>query len=454
MPPLSIPPAAAVELGLTPTQRRRRMLHRQFRGGGRKAVRLFSEICRELSLPTPSRRALNVRLPMSTTPIWSTRSFESGEATPPERFVVRSPGRVNLIGEHTDYNEGLVLPMAIEPHIRIEVSMRPDRLMVLGTARLGESPVEVDLRRPLCAADYRGGWAAYPCGVLAGFQRLGWEVPGFEAHVSATLPAGGGLSSSAALEVGFATVAEVLCRRQLPPAEKALLAQRAEHEFAGVPCGIMDPFAVTFGRVGHAMALDCRTQSLRYVRIPTESVSVVIVHSGVKHRLADGEYAKRRAECESAARLLGVASLRDVLPADWEGVQTALPPLERRRARHVISEHQRTLDFVAALEAGNWDDAGEKMYGSHRSLSEDYEVSCSELDLLVQLAGSIPGVFGCRMTGGGFGGCVVALVAAERTEAVREALKTGYREATGIDPVVVVTAAADGVHLVGGETAC
>lgn len=373
--------------------------------------------------------------------------FSGGDVTPAQNFTVVSPGRVNLIGEHTDYNEGVVLPMAIEPHIRIEVTARRDRQMVLRTAREGKPVVAVDLGRPLCAADYRGAWTAYPCGVLACFQRLGWEVPGFEARISGTLPAGGGLSSSAALEVGFATVVEALCGRQLPPAEKALLAQRAEHEFAGVPCGIMDPFAVTFGRTGHAMLLDCRTQALRYVRLATETISVVIVHSGVKHRLADGEYAKRRAECASAARFLGVDSLRDVLPARWKERQETLPLLERSRARHVLTEHQRTLEFVGALEAGNWELAGENMYGSHRSLSEDYEVSCGELDLLVGLARGIPGVFGCRMTGGGFGGCVVALVSADRTTAVGEALKNGYREATGFEPTVVVTRAADGTHV-------
>ena len=397
-----------------------------------------------------SNQGLNVDLTMGTTPNLSEAYFSSGEASPASRFTVVSPGRVNLIGEHTDYNEGVVLPMAIEPHIRIEVTARRDRQMVLRTVWEGEPLVTVDLGRPLCAADYHGVWTAYPCGVLACFQRLGWEVPGFEARISATLPAGGGLSSSAALEVGFATVVEALCGRQLPPAEKALLAQRAEHEFAGVPCGIMDPFAVTFGRAGHAMLLDCRTQALRYVRLATETISVVIVHSGVKHRLADGEYAKRRAECASAARLLGVDSLRDVSPARWKERQETLPLLERSRARHVLTEHQRTLEFVEALEAGNWEVAGERMYGSHRSLSEDYEVSCGELDLLVGLARGIPGVFGCRMTGGGFGGCVVALVSADRTAAVGEALRKGYREATGLEPAVVVTRAADGAHVAFG----
>jgi galactokinase len=391
---------------------------------------------------------------MDRNPSWFERFFSEGEAFPSSGFTVVSPGRVNLIGEHTDYNEGLVLPMAIEPCIRIEVMPRRDRRIILSTGRSGEPVTEVDFGLPLRAADHCGRWTAYPCGVFAGFQRLGWEIPGFEARVSATLPAGGGLSSSAALEVGFATAVEVLCGKVLPPLEKALLAQRAEHEFAGVPCGIMDPFAVTFGRAANAMLLDCRTMEVRYVPMDSATVSVLIVHSGVKHRLADGEYAKRRAECEAAARLLGVDSLRDVSPSQWTNVEGTLPLLERRRARHVISEHQRTLHFVEALEAGDWCVAGEAMYGSHASLSEDYQVSCRELDLLVELARGIPGVFGCRMTGGGFGGCVVALVASERVESVRAVLGKGYQYVTGIDPVMVVTRAADGARVLPYARAC
>jgi galactokinase len=408
----------------------------------------FYESRYELSLPWESCRGLNVGITMESLPSRSDSRLMGGEMPSLERFAVISPGRVNLIGEHTDYNDGLVLPMAIEPHIRIEVTSLSERRVVLFTDRRGEPSVDVDLARPLCAEDHRGKWTAYPCGVLAGFQRLGWDIPGFQARISGTLPVGGGLSSSAALEVGVATAVEALCGRLLPPAEKAHLAQRAEHEFAGVPCGIMDPFAVTFARDGHAMLLDCRTQTLRHIRVFSETVSVLIAHSGVKHRLADGEYARRRADCESAARLLGVGSLRDVSSARWAEIQHTLPPLERRRARHVVTENQRVLDFVKALETENWVGAGELMYESHRSLSEDYEVSCGELDLLVRLASRIPGVFGCRMTGGGFGGCVVALVSAERTDEARDALRNGYREATGIDPSVMVTRAVDGARVV------
>ena len=363
-------------------------------------------------------------------------------------FAVISPGRVNLIGEHTDYNGGLVLPVAIEPHIRIEVRPRADRWMRVSTEWSRESEVRVDLEAPIESSDYRGSWGAYPCGVVAGFQRLGWQIPGFEARISATLPAGGGVSSSAALEVGMATVVEELCGEKLSLEGKALLAQQAEHEFAGVPCGIMDQFAVTFGRAGSAMLLDCRSHELRYVTLDSEAVSVLVIHSGVKHRLADGEYARRRSECESAAGYLGVSLLRDVsLPRFFE-LEETLPILERRRARHVITEHIRTMDFVNALESGDWMGAGEKMYGSHASLSADYEVSCRELDLLVEISRGIAGVFGCRMTGGGFGGCVVALIDSARAEEVQAEFRESYQKATGIDPVLFVTMAADGAAIV------
>jgi len=369
---------------------------------------------------------------------------------PPSRrsaFSVIAPGRVNLIGEHTDYNDGLVLPMAIEPHIRLDVASRPDRWMVLETDRSDEPEVRVDVGQPLSPHDFKGSWTAYPCGVVAGLKRLGWEIPGFHARISATLPAGAGLSSSAALEVGIATAIEVLVGRHLSSEEKALLCQGAEHEFAGVPCGIMDQFAVTFGKLGHALLLDCQTRELRQVPLATEAVSVLVIHSGVKHSLADGEYAKRRAECHSAARLLGVASLREIGLSEWRVREPSLPDLECRRSRHVVTEHERTLAFVDALKARAWHAAGECMYGSHASLRDDYEVSCEELDLIVEMAREVDGVYGCRMTGGGFGGCAVALVDANRTPQIQQFVRSRYREQTGIDPVTFVTKAAGGVAL-------
>ena len=321
-------------------------------------------------------------------------------------FAVWSPGRVNLIGEHTDYNDGFVLPIAIDRGLRIVVRSRLDR-MVLLTSDRGGSPVAIDLDITLTPG--RGDWGRYAEGVLAGFQRLGWQIPGFEAAITADLPAGGGLSSSAALEVGIATAVEALAGRSLPDGDKPLLCQRAEHEFAGVPCGIMDQCAVTLGRAGHAMLLDCRTRRLRHVPLAADTVRLLVIDSGVKHALVDGEYAARRRQCESAAALLGRPTLRDVTEEDWLRDRDRLPALERRRAGHVIAENARVLAFVSAVERGEWPEAGRLMGESHVSLRDDYEVSCRELDAICAVAAGEDGVFGCRMTGGGFGGCVVAL---------------------------------------------
>ena len=371
----------------------------------------------------------------------ASRRLHSDRSNRPGAFVVSAPGRVNLIGEHTDYNEGFVLPMAIEKGISIAVRPREDRLVVLKTAAEA-GVVTVDLAEPLRSG--RRDWACYPLGVLAGFQALGWEIPGFDAEISATLPAGGGLSSSAALEVAMATVVETLCGKSLSLEQKALLCQQAEHEFAGVPCGIMDQFAVTFGKAGHAMLLDCRSRELRYVPFGGGDVSLLVINSGVKHSLADGEYAKRRAQCESAAGLLQVRSLRDVTPAQWLAGKEALPTIERKRAAHVLSENERAVAFVKALEVNDLGTAGRLMYESHESLRVDYEVSCSELDRLVEISRGIAGVHGCRMTGGGFGGCAVALIESARAEEIGVQFYSCYRDSTGIAAGLFVTRAADG----------
>ncbi|MFM9058561.1 MAG: galactokinase [Planctomycetaceae bacterium] len=357
----------------------------------------------------------------------------------PRPFVVTAPGRVNLIGEHTDYNDGFVLPMAIERGVRIVVTPRADRYAVLRSTREPD-PVEIDLARPLVPG--RRDWARYPLGVIAGYADRGFTVPGFTAEISADLPAGGGLSSSAALEVATATVIETLCGRALPAHDKALLCQRAEHEFAGVPCGIMDQFAVTCGRVGHALLLDCRSREIRHV--PCGDVAVLVADSGVKHALADGEYARRRAECEAASRALGVASLRDVSAELWHDRGCDLPDPLRRRAAHVVSENARVHRFTAALEARDWPTAGRIMGESHESLHRDYEVSCPELDLLVESAAGVAGLFGCRMTGGGFGGCVVALAEPARAAAALATLLDRYRAASGIETTGFLTRAAGG----------
>ena len=358
----------------------------------------------------------------------------------PRSFAVTAPGRVNLIGEHVDYNDGFVLPMAIERHVRLDVRPRKDRLVVIRTDR-GPESITLDLAESILPRP--GHWSSYVAGVIEGFRRLGFDPPGFEADVSATLPAGGGLSSSAALEVATATALETLCGRSLAAERKALLCQAAEHEFAGVPCGIMDQFAVCFAVPGHALCLDCRSRSIVPVPIGA-GLRVLVINSGVKHALADGAYATRRAECAEAAGRLGVASLRDLVPADLDGAARFLPPPLLARARHVVGEIARVPAFVGALAVCDWETAGWLLGESHRSLSVDYEVSCPELDLLVELARGVPGIIGCRMTGGGFGGCVVALVEEAGADDAARALVDAYRDARGIDAEWFLTAAAGG----------
>jgi len=363
-------------------------------------------------------------------------------------FTVRAPGRVNLIGEHTDYNDGFVLPMAIDRHVAIHVRPRHDRLVIL---RSGRDPRAVTLDLASAIEPVPRHWSNYPAGVIVGYQRHGYGIPGFDAEISATLPAGGGLSSSAALEVATATAIETLCGRSLPPDEKALLCQQAEHEFAGVPCGIMDQFAVCFGQAGHAIQLDCRSRQI--VPVPIDgAVRVLVIDSGVRHSLVDGEYAARRRQCETAARLLGVRSLRDVGPADWARGGPLLPAIERARVGHVLSENDRVIAFAAALGRRDWPAAGRLMRESHESLRRDYEVSCRELDLIVEAAGGVPGVHGCRMTGGGFGGSVVALIDRSRTGAILPAVAESCRAALGREPSMFVTSAAGGpeVRATGG----
>ena len=361
-------------------------------------------------------------------------------------FAASAPGRVNLIGEHTDYNDGFVLPMAIERHVTIRVRPRGDRLAVLRTQR-DRRPVTLDLTETIHPVGR--SWSNYVRGVIEGYRIHGFEIPGFDAEISATLPAGAGLSSSAAIEVATATVVEALCGRSLPREDKALLCQQAEHEFAGVPCGIMDQFAVCFGKAGHALQLDCR--SLEVVAVPIDAaVRVLVFDSGVKHSLADGEYAKRRAECASAARCLGVGSLRDVTAADLEAAAGRLPATEFARARHVVGEIARVPAFIEALAGRDWNSAGRLMGESHRSLSVDYAVSCGELDRIVELAAGVPGIIGCRMTGGGFGGSAVALVEADGAEEAGRLLHDAYRDATGIDAAWFFTAAGAGPSVVVG----
>ena len=287
-------------------------------------------------------------------------------------------------------------------------------------------------------------------GVVDGVVGAGHEVRPFDAFVESSVPLGGGLSSSAALEVATVTLVEGLLGVSLGDADKALLCQRAEHVFAGVPCGIMDQFASVFGRPDALLLIDCQSQAVEHVSFDGAEVGLVIANSGVRHELASGEYAERRRDCERAAETLKVPSLREVTVADLEAGRSLLSDVEYRRARHVISEIDRTLRAAESLRTGDWEQVGREMYASHASLRDDYEVSCRELDALVDIAqelGTSAGVYGSRMTGGGFGGCTVTLARSDALNDLVDEMSRRYERRTGIAPTVFATRPSRGAHV-------
>ena len=378
------------------------------------------------------------------------QQFAKAHGRPP-RWIVAAPGRVNLIGEHTDYNDGFVLPMAIERYTVIAAN-RPagDTKQIRLYSTLGDKPATIDLSKPLKPFP-KGTWANYPAGVIAGFLARGLNPGGFDATIHSTVPLGGGLSSSAALEVATATLLETIAGKKLDPVEKALLCQQAEHEFAGMPCGIMDQFISVMGRKNHLLLLDCRSRQTELVPLDDPSVAVLIVNTNVKHKLTGSEYPARRKQCETAAKILGVPSLRDATADALEAAKGRMDEVVYRRARHVIGEIERTVHAAEGIRAANWPTVGQLMYASHYSLRDDYEVSCAELDAVLEIAETIGikgGVYGCRMTGGGFGGCAVALVKADAVEAISRKIGAGYKKRTGIEATIFSSRPADGATVI------
>ena len=365
----------------------------------------------------------------------------------PPRWLVAAPGRVNLIGEHTDYNDGFVLPMAIDRYILIAGDTNTSREVTLHSATPGET-ASFSIRPKVEAGE--PGWSNYVRGVIADFQKPGKKVAAFDAVIESNLPYGGGLASSAALEVAAASLLEAMTGQTLDPIEKALLCQRAEHDFAGVPCGIMDQFTSILGRENHALLLDCRSRTVTPVAMTDPAVTVLIINTNVRHKLAETEYAKRRAQCEAAARILKVAALRDATPAALDAARQQMDPVVFRRARHVISENERTLQEARAIQASDWATAGQLMYASHASLRDDYQVSCPELDVVVEIAqemGEAGGVIGCRMTGGGFGGCAVSLVKTEAVQRITRSLDAAYEKKTGTQARIFSSRPAAGARI-------
>jgi galactokinase len=354
----------------------------------------------------------------------------------------RSPGRVNLIGEHTDYNDGFVLPLALTSGTRVEAARRDDRVLrVVSVQRRDDS---VDIALDGLEPGRVDGWAAYVAGTAWALAERGIDVPGADLLVDGTVPRGAGLSSSASLECATAGALLALAGTDLPLRDVALLAQHAENDFVGMPCGVMDQFASTHARAGHLLLLDTRSLEVRHIPfdLPQDGLALLVVDTRAPHQLVDGEYAARRASCEEAARLLGVTALRDVVDLD-----AALAALDdetlRRRVRHVVTENGRVLDVVALLESGDVRAIGPLMTASHVSLRDDYEVSCRELDLVVDTALGA-GALGARMTGGGFGGSAIALVETSAVEHVRDQITSAFRTAGLTEPGFVDAEPGDG----------
>lgn len=351
--------------------------------------------------------------------------------------VFRAPGRVNLIGEHTDYNDGFVLPAALHLATCVAVAPRHDRRLRVHSLAL-DATVEFGLDDP--EPRRRGDWSDYARGVAIMLERAGHRLVGADMLVGGDLPIGAGLSSSAALEVAAGYAMLILSGAGIDLVDLAKCAQRAENEFVGMRCGIMDQLISCCAIAGHVLLIDCRTLERRPVPI-APAARLVVCDTMVRHELASGEYNLRRRDCEQAvallsARLPGIKALRDVTTAELMEHASLLPEPVLRRARHVVTENARVLAAVAALEAGDLASCGRLMNQSHASLRDNYEVSCRELDVMVELARGTEGVYGARMTGGGFGGCTVSLVETKAVDRFTESVGRAYRDATGRTPTI------------------
>jgi galactokinase len=347
-------------------------------------------------------------------------------------IVASAPGRVNLIGEHTDYNEGFVLPMAIDRAVAVAAAQRPDRLL-----RMYAENIQDSVSAPLddLYPSSRSTWSNYVKGVASQLERAGDRLPGMDLCIRGNIPRGAGLSSSAAIELASALAFQAAGGHHRPLLHLARLCQRAENEFVGIRCGIMDQLVSAVAREGHAALIDCRTLLVEFVPFPAGAV-ILVFDSGVRRALADSAYNARHDECAAAAAAIakevpGVTALRDVTRAAFDAAGATLEPTLRKRARHVVSEDDRVLQAVAALKSSNLDRTGKLMYESHMSLRDDFEVSTPELDAIVDLAATCEGVFGARMTGAGFGGSAITLVSAGNADAVGTCVAAKYRHRTG-----------------------
>ena len=398
-----------------------------------------------------------------------TQKFEDTFGGPPA-FIASAPGRVNLIGEHTDYNDGYVFPVAIDKYLNIAARKRPDRRVTLYALDVGDA-WEFCFDTLNAIPPQAPAWSHYLIGVAALLQASGREIAGIDAVITGDVPIGAGLSSSAALSVAatlaFLTAGSELVGDEFPVPEDnkkdlAALCQRVEHEFAGVKCGIMDQTISLLGQENHALFLDCRSLEYEHVPLNLTEHAIAICNTKVKRELAASEYNKRRAECERGVDILrrwipGISSLRDIALTDFKKHEEELPALTQKRCRYVIEENTRVLDAVSVLKGRSQSTSdktdesliqfGNLMNASHNGLRNDYEVSCKELDLLTDIARNISGVIGSRMTGAGFGGCTVSIVHRDALEMFQTRIKAEYHEQIGIEPEIYLCNVSDGAQV-------
>ncbi len=366
-----------------------------------------------------------------------------------EPLIIISPGRVNLIGEHTDYNDGFVLPAAIDKVIVLGMKENQTKKVRVFSIDMNES-IEIDLSNKLEQQEYH--WANYVKGVIAELTKKNIVVDGFDLVFGGDIPIGAGMSSSAALEGGILLGLKSLFEFDLTKLEMVKTGQLTEHNHVGVRCGIMDQFINVYGQKGHALKLDCRSLDYEMIPFDQDDLRIVLCDTKVSHNLASSEYNVRRAQCEEGVEVLrklypSIKNLRDVTLQQLEENKSELSPIVFQRCKFVIKENQRVLDGCEYLETGDISSFGACMYDSHHGLSKNYEVSCTELDLLVGIASELPGVIGSRMMGGGFGGCTINIVRKENVNEFSKNISQEYNERTGLDIEIYITKIGKGVHI-------
>jgi galactokinase len=372
--------------------------------------------------------------------------FKSRFHQPP--FLFRAPGRVNIIGEHTDYNEGFVLPAAIDKAIYVGIFPREDSQVNLFSLEFQESfSADINSLQPV-----EKGWPNYILGVAALMTRRGHSLKGFDLAFHGDVPIGSGLSSSAAVECATAFALNAVFNLGISPMELAFIAQKAEHEFAGVMCGIMDQFASVFGKRDHVIRLDCRSMEYEYLPLKLEGHKIVLLNTNVKHSLASSEYNTRRKQCEQGVAMVkefepAVKSLRDVT-LEMLDKYVHENPLVYRRCHYVVMENLRLLEATEHLQSGDLEGLGKLMYESHDGLSKEYEVSCKELDFLVEKIKNREGVVGARMMGGGFGGCTINIIREEKIDAILEDIIPAYQKAMNLELSVYIAQTDNGAGAV------